>query len=226
MLKKTFKYYKTAGKKSSDGNYTPIMITGKKITLKPFEAEDSERFRNWINSLNVLEFAQFRLPVSELEHLQWYEKIANDKSRVFFACYNNGDMSHKACVWLENIDIYNGNAEIFAVDGDETSTLNEYVTESVQLLLKYAFESLKLNKLYSNVPLSKASFKNMLEKAGFESEALLREEVFINGKYEDITRMVAFKNPPKTVTEQNDKKDTAPVPEVQWFHSAKSTRKF
>lgn len=201
------------------------MIIGNKVTLKPFEAEDSERFRIWINSADVLEFAQFRLPVNELGYLHWYESISGDSSRVFFSCYDNSDMSHKACVWLENIDRFNAKAECIVVSENTESYIEEYLIESVQLLTKYAFNYLNLNKLYYNLPLSKIFYKNIMEKAGFKSEAVLKEEIFINGRYEDLARMAILKNIPRNTMPQSIRKDDKSTPEVQWFHSAKPMRK-
>ncbi|TQR19111.1 GNAT family N-acetyltransferase [Psychrobacillus vulpis] len=60
-----------------------------------------------------------------------------------------------------------------------------YMTEAVKLAVDYGFKELKLHRIEAGVmPHNKASIK-VLEKAGFHKEGIAKENVRINGKWED-----------------------------------------
>jgi [ribosomal protein S5]-alanine N-acetyltransferase len=67
-------------------------------------------------------------------------------------------------------------------------------TEAVKLIVKYAFEDLKLHRVEAGVMPHNLGSIRVLEKAGFEKEGLARKNVKINGKWEDHQQM-AIVNP-------------------------------
>lgn len=69
-----------------------------------------------------------------------------------------------------------------------------YTTEAVKLIVKYAFEELKLHRVEAGVMPRNIGSIRVLEKAGFEKEGLARKNVKINGKWEDHQQM-AIINP-------------------------------
>ncbi|TJY43877.1 GNAT family N-acetyltransferase [Cohnella pontilimi] len=65
-----------------------------------------------------------------------------------------------------------------------------YMTEAVGLLVRYAFELLKLHRIEANImPRNKGSLR-VVEKLGFQHEGLARKYLKINGKWEDHIHMV------------------------------------
>lgn len=59
------------------------------------------------------------------------------------------------------------------------------MTEAVTYAVGFAFKELGLHRIEAGVmPHNKASIR-LLEKAGFEKEGIARENVRINGKWED-----------------------------------------
>ena len=69
-----------------------------------------------------------------------------------------------------------------------------YTTEAVKLIVKYAFEELKLHRVEAGVMPHNIGSIRVLEKAGFEKEGIARKNVKINGKWEDHQQM-AIVNP-------------------------------
>jgi ribosomal-protein-alanine N-acetyltransferase len=60
-----------------------------------------------------------------------------------------------------------------------------YMTEAVKLAVDYGFNELKLHRIEAGVmPHNKASIR-VLEKAGFHKEGIAKENVRINGRWED-----------------------------------------
>ena len=60
-----------------------------------------------------------------------------------------------------------------------------YMSEAVALLLKYAFEVLKLHRIEAGVMPVNIGSQRVLEKCGFVREGLARKNVNIQGKWED-----------------------------------------
>ena len=68
---------------------------------------------------------------------------------------------------------------------DETYTRKGLATEAVKEVVKFAFEKVKLHRIEAYVsPKNEGSIK-VLENANFIREGMLRELLYINGKWED-----------------------------------------
>ena len=50
-------------------------------------------------------------------------------------------------------------------------------------IMKYCFEELQLNKLYSTILEDNTASRKLYEKCGWEEEGILKETVFKNNKY-------------------------------------------
>ena len=65
-----------------------------------------------------------------------------------------------------------------------------YMSESLEAVIKFAFENLKLHRLEANImPRNSASMK-LVKKIDFREEGLAKRYIKINGKWEDHIHMV------------------------------------
>ena len=65
-------------------------------------------------------------------------------------------------------------------------------TEIVALTLKFAFETLNVHKVLCRIFADNpASIKSCI-KGGFEEEALLKDDVYVNGEYRDMVILRAI----------------------------------
>ena len=72
-------------------------------------------------------------------------------------------------------------------------TGNGYMTEAVQLILKFAFEELKLHRVEANVkPANKPSIA-VLQRCGFTKEGFSRRYLKIGGRWRDHERWAIIK---------------------------------
>ncbi|MFG3255748.1 GNAT family N-acetyltransferase [Streptomyces sp. NPDC048172] len=60
-----------------------------------------------------------------------------------------------------------------------------YATESVHALLRWAFDTLDLNRVQAEADTRNAASARVLEKAGFLREGTLREDCVVNGEVSD-----------------------------------------
>ena len=71
----------------------------------------------------------------------------------------------------------------YSIDGERTG--NGYATEAVRLLLRFVFAELKLNRIAAGVMPRNTRSIRVLEKLGFQREGLSRQNLRINGAWED-----------------------------------------
>ena len=88
---------------------------------------------------------------------------------------------------LIHIDKKNRNADVAIILGDTKLHGQGYGTESLKLLVKYGFEKLKLHRIGAEIiEYNKISIK-LFEKLNFEYEALMKENLWRNGKWWNTT---------------------------------------
>lgn len=60
-----------------------------------------------------------------------------------------------------------------------------YCTEAVQAIIRYGFEVLDLHKIVARHIVSNPASGRVMQKAGMQQEAILREETLKDGVYHD-----------------------------------------
>lgn len=94
-----------------------------------------------------------------------------------------------ATVYLKDIDRNNRRCELCIFTSDDQEWNTESQSMAVRLLLKKAFEELGMHKVYSYVFYRFLDEAELLRRAGFRTEAILRDEVINSkGEYDDIIR--------------------------------------
>jgi len=63
-----------------------------------------------------------------------------------------------------------------------------YMTEAIQLVLKYAFEKMKLHRLEANIQPNNAASISLVKRAGFRREGYSRRYLKIGGRWRDHER--------------------------------------
>lgn len=163
-----------------------MIINGEQIYLRPITAEDTAQVVAWRNKAAVTQNFIYRKPVNEQEHLSWLEnKVFKGLVHQFIIC-RKADGRMLGSIYLQNFEEEHRKAEWGIFIGEEQAYGHGIGTEAAKLVLNYAFEQLGLHKVVSRVlAYNKASIR-MNEKAGYRQEAFLRDELFLDGRYEDL----------------------------------------
>ncbi|MDL2224253.1 GNAT family N-acetyltransferase [Bacteroides sp. 519] len=114
---------------------------------------------------------------------------------TFLGLAENGVLGHVFGIYEDNTfvgcgslipqhDVYRINAEIGYWIG-EPYWGKGYATETVRLLLNFAFEALNLLRVYANIYEYNIGSMKVLEKVGFEKEAVIKSSVIKEGKIID-----------------------------------------
>ena len=76
-----------------------------------------------------------------------------------------------------------------------------YMSEVVQVVVRYGFEVLSLNRLYAYHMLRNPATCRVLEKNGFRQEGLLRQRVRKWGQYEDVVLLAILRQDWRAIVE-------------------------
>ncbi len=167
-----------------------MLLNDGTIGLYPFEAEESQQYRQWVNDEEFALLLGRSTPVTQNQHEAWYRSITTSSNSVVFAVKSMKDGEYLGNVWLHNIHWVNRNAELRILIGKTQG--KGFGTRACQLLLRFAFEKLGLHKVYLYVTALNPRAARAFEKAGFQTEGELKNEFFLNGKFIDVKRMAAF----------------------------------
>lgn len=95
-------------------------------------------------------------------------------------------------VYLQNFEEEHKKAEEGIFLGEEQAHGKGIGTEAAKLMLDYAFGELGLHKVAARVLAYNKASMRIHEKAGYVQEAYFKEELFLNGQYEDLVFFGAF----------------------------------
>lgn len=163
-----------------------LVIKGENVYLRPITAQDTELVLRWRNSQEVVENFIYRKYITVEEHISWLEnKVFTGQVHQFVIC-DNEKGTPLGSAYIQNIDENNNRAEWGLFLGSEGVHNKGIGTQTAFLIMDYAFGKLGLHKLTSRVLARNKPCIRMNEKIGYRQEAYLKDELFINGKYEDL----------------------------------------
>lgn len=163
-----------------------LVIRGQQVYQRPITAEDTEMVVRWRNRPEVVTNFIYRRPVSRDDHQRWLEdKVFRGLVHQFVVYGNEGDVP-LGSVYLQNFEEEHRRAESGIYMGAEQTRGKGFGTEAVKLMADYAFGTLGIHKLTARVLAHNMASRRLHEKAGYVQEACLRDELFLDGRYEDL----------------------------------------
>jgi RimJ/RimL family protein N-acetyltransferase len=160
------------------------MLSGQKVSLRPFEETDIENTVKWLNDIEFGILIDRILPTTIHQRKEWFYSISKDKTAITFAIDLNENTVHIGNCGLINIDCRSRRGQIWIYLSDQ------YIgqglgKEAITLLLKYAFHYLNLNRVYLYVVSTNLRATKFYERCGFKNEGIFRQHVFLNNQYVD-----------------------------------------
>lgn len=162
---------------------------GAAIYLRPMTYEDTEMIVSWRNSDAVRRNFIYQELFTREGHEHWIHTMVETGRVVqMIICQAQGDRP-VGSVYLRDIDRQHKKAEYGIFIGDDAARGKGYGTAAALLMIRYAFEEMGLHRLFLRAFADNVQAIRSYEKAGFEREAYLRDDVCIDGCYRDIVLM-------------------------------------
>lgn len=170
------------------------MLTGEKVRLRALRRDDLEVLCKFNNDLEVELAGGGDPPIPQsLERLQaeFDREVANGgRDGSNFAIEADDRLIGHA--GLFNFNETACTCELGITIGDASYWGQGYGSESVKLLLDYAFRLRNIRKVFLTVNGNNARAIRAYQKCGFKEEGRLREQVWSDGRYIDLVYMGVF----------------------------------
>lgn len=168
------------------------LIVGQLCRLRPIRRSDAMISIGWRNNPEIRNAVMgYRFPVTETMEDRWYDQVLAEQSgrRATFAIEENIDGVFIGFVHLTEIDWPSRAAQFGIVIGDTSRQCRGIGSEASRLALRYAFNTLNLDRLELRVSEPNTRARHIYQKLGFREEGRLRRAAFIDGVAIDVMVM-------------------------------------
>ena len=167
------------------------MLRGERVWLRAAEKADFLADAPGVSDADTGHFLGLKFPVSAEGGEQFAQmKLSQQGTSVFsFAICLLADDRRIGNVTLRGIDKENGAAEVSIVIIDKASQGLGLGTDALNCLIDFAFGELRLERVYLHVFDYNARARRSYERAGFQTDAILRNARFHRGRHHDVHLM-------------------------------------
>lgn len=156
------------------------MYRFKELVLRKFECEDIPKKIEWINNDANNKFLHYDLPLEYEKTYQWFLRNKDRNDRFDGVVEYLGEPV--GLIGLLEIDLKNLKAEKYTVIGNTSKKSEGLGTRASLLILAYAFECLKLNKVVTYIEVGNEPSLKMNFKFGAHVEGYLRHDLMRKGE--------------------------------------------
>lgn len=166
-----------------------VFMQGKRVYIRPLLKCDILFLLEWFNDHDeTLCFLGGPLPKTEAEEEKWVANLgsggASPSNIVFMIALCKGDVPI-GTMGIHGINWIDRTARTGAAIGNKKYRSGGYGSEAKELVLRFAFESLGLNRIGSLVLSSNLRSIAYNKKCGYKIEGTLRQAKFSGGKFVD-----------------------------------------
>lgn len=155
------------------------------IRLRKLEEKDVPYMLEWMHDEESKTIFQASFDSMNVQDVIRFVNNSFDEVNQHFAIVNDEDDEYLGTISLKNIDYKNQNAE-YAISTRKKSRGTGYNSIASKLLLSYAFDTLKLNRVYLCVLSSNVRAQKFYEKIGFIYEGKFAKHLYQNGEFKDL----------------------------------------
>lgn len=161
-------------------------IYGDRVYIRPITEEDTDLIIAWRNSDAVRPYFIYQKPFTREGHLKWLKTMIETGCGYQFIVCNKEDDIPIGCTYLRDYDREHNKIEYGVFLGSNEVKGKGIGTEILGLTLQFAFQTLKVHKVFARAFADNQASIGSFLKGGFTKEAHLRDEVRVNGEYRDI----------------------------------------
>ena len=166
----------------------PFLI-GPAVYLRPLELDDAATILPWFNDPEVTRLLRRCRPITLAEEQEFLQRLRSAETEVRFGIALREADQLIGTAGLRGIDDRNRHSEFGISIGEKQHWGKGHGTEATGLVMRYAFQTLNLNRLWLHVYEYNARAIRVYEKLGFRVEGRLRQDTFREGRYWDTLVM-------------------------------------
>lgn len=162
----------------------PVFLRGDAVTVHPIEPDDAPFLAELVDHPEVRTGTAQTTPTSVADEREWIETLDehNPDGFNFLVC---ADSEPVGTVGSLEVAQHWGTVQIgYAIHPEHWN--QGYATAAVDLVVDYAVDELRFEKVTARVFETNPASARVLEKAGFLEEGVLREHVLVDGDRVDL----------------------------------------
>lgn len=161
------------------------------IYLRKMTREDTDLIVAWRNSDAVRKNFIYQELFTRESHENWIRTKVETGDVVQMIICDAATDAPLGSVYIRDIDRHHNKAEYGIFIGEDSARGRGVGTATAKLMLRYCFEEEQLHRVYLRAFADNMAAIRSYEKAGFQREGLLLDDVCIDGEYCDIVWMAA-----------------------------------
>jgi len=163
---------------------------GTAIYLRPLEPGDVPGLTDWTTQPAVRTALDlFYRPLDQSAAELFLERTKNDAHDIALGIVAQETETLCGFIGLNCIDQENSHVQLGFFLGAQKEGGEHCLSEAVELVTRYVFAVLGMNRLWLYVDVAEARTINMLERQGFVREAILRQDRYLDGRHADTVVM-------------------------------------
>ncbi len=163
-----------------------INIVGERVALGPLSRDLLPTYLRWINDFSTLRTLMVPpRPMTMEAELAWYERASAIGGNPVFTIYELDGLRPIGNTDLRDIDYRNRSAAFGIMIGEPDARGKGYGTETVRLMLDYAFTALGLHSVMLTVYEFNHAGRRTYQKAGFKEIGRRRQCRMMGGRLWD-----------------------------------------
>jgi len=174
----------TGKEKTSLSNF--MVVVGNTASLRYLNLNDATpEYVSWLNDPEINQYTESRFIVHTKESVEdFISKTCNDSNHAF-AIIDNESGLHIGNIKIGNINSQHLYADIGLIIGNKNFWGKGVATEAIKMCIDFAFNQLKLHRLYAGIYDKNIGSIKAFEKAGFICEGKERKKCLFEGEWTD-----------------------------------------
>ena len=170
-------------------------IEGKTIDLVAGSSKWAKLLCKWNNAPNVRYYVRNLWPLTLEDIKKWFEPPVerHTKDFVVFTIYHKVEKRPIGNIGFGRIRWVDRSAIISGVIGEVDHWGRGIIVEAAKLLIEYGFRELNLHKINAELLTPDKRSLRVAEKLNFKKEAILKEQMYVDGQYQDVNKFSLFK---------------------------------
>ncbi|MFD1178033.1 GNAT family N-acetyltransferase [Paenibacillus puldeungensis] len=167
-------------------------VYGERITLREYRMEDLPYIRQWVNDEEIIYGLSniFAFPQTLHDSEAFLKMMVEGRTETKgFVIAEKDSLEYIGQIDLHKINWLSRSAVLGIVIGRKELLGQGYGREAIELLKRFVFETLNLNRLELEVYDYNERAYRCYVKCGFKEEGRMRQSLFKHGKYRDVIIM-------------------------------------
>ncbi len=160
------------------------VLKGSRVTLRPADDSDPPRFVPWFADMEITRYLGRRGAAALYQEVDFFKRVGESKNDVFWIIETDGEAV--GATGIHNIDWQDAHGTTGIVVGAKERWGRGIASEAMSLRTRYAFRELNLHTLMTEVYVDNAPSRRALEKAGYRTVGIHREQYFTRGRWHDV----------------------------------------